>query len=173
MLGSPSLIQLLRICPCRASRQGWSLPRACLGSLTHLFALPLLSSMLGEPCQVYLPLNLPLAQCAGASCATAAFWVTCISEQMCVCWLMGQRLKPTWFPFLSYSVSLHLEKDAFFSVIFLIFYLKVFLPCQLHLLLSYEFDAAGFHLNRVESLMHLNLGWNKKHKGKRTALKLL
>lgn len=184
VLGSPSLIQLLRICLCRASISSGcavlppgplslSSPSVCCPfphTLAH-WAFPGLS--LPEP----LP-GLSLAQCAGASCATAAFWVTCISEQMGVCCLMVQRLKPTWFPFLSYSVSLHLEKDAFFPVIFPNFYFKVCFPCRLYLLLSYpnisyKFDTAGCFLNHVESLMHLILGWNKNHKGKQTALKLL
>lgn len=76
-----------------------SFPQALLAFTAHLLAFPFLTSMLSEPSQVYLfpePLpGLPLAQCAGASCATAAFWVTCISEQMGVCCLMVQRLKPT------------------------------------------------------------------------------
>lgn len=66
-----------------------SFPQALLAITAHLFAFSFLRSMLSEPFQVCLfpePLpGLSLAQCAGASCATAAFWVSCISEQMGVC----------------------------------------------------------------------------------------
>lgn len=130
VLGSPSLL-LLRIGISRSSGQGWSLCLQCL-LLSCLFAFPFLRPTGSELFQVYLfPKPLPSVQehpvpqlLSGSGC---------MAEQMCVCCLMVQSLKPTWFPFLACSDTLQSEKDAFFGVIFLIFYLQVCFPCRLHL----------------------------------------
>lgn len=89
VLGSPSLMQLLRICLCRASisMAVLSFPQALLSFPAHLFAVPFLTSVLTEPFQVYLCLNLsqgsprlsvqehPVPQLLSGSLASLSRWV--------------------------------------------------------------------------------------------------